>query len=189
MAYVVEVDQSIKIEQSGDTVLAFADGISHAIVVPSHVKTEGFRALRRRGKSKEIAYLLLFSASLYLLLKEALWDFAWSSPWTTVHGPYTGTIVPFERENHAKSHRALKDYLDLLDSILIDQEYWGHGSRIKSFLLEYIKRDGLFLEPDKIHFGQVGRGSPSDQKARAVREGKDQNYRTITVEEMLVLVA
>ena len=31
MRHVVEVDQSIKIEDSGSTVLAFADGIAHAI--------------------------------------------------------------------------------------------------------------------------------------------------------------
>jgi len=46
MLYVVEVDQSRKIEQSGPTILAFSDGISHAIVVPSTVKTQALRALR-----------------------------------------------------------------------------------------------------------------------------------------------
>ena len=36
----VEVDQSNKIEQSGPTVLAFANGNSSAIVIPSIVKNE-----------------------------------------------------------------------------------------------------------------------------------------------------
>jgi hypothetical protein len=69
MAYIVEVDQSIKIEQSGATVLAFSDGISHAILIPSLVKTEVLRVLVSAGKSKATAHLLLFAACLYLLLE------------------------------------------------------------------------------------------------------------------------
>jgi hypothetical protein len=38
MPYVVEVDQSIKVEDPGDTFLAFSDGASYAIKVPSSVK-------------------------------------------------------------------------------------------------------------------------------------------------------
>ncbi|MBX3001561.1 MAG: hypothetical protein KF893_23770 [Caldilineaceae bacterium] len=66
----VEVDQSTKVEQSGPTVLAFANSITHAIVIPSSVKQEIFQRLRKRGKVKVIAQLLLFSAGLYLLLKD-----------------------------------------------------------------------------------------------------------------------
>jgi len=150
MTHVVEVDQSGKIEQSGPTVLAFSNGISHAILIPSGVKREGFRALLRRGKTKDIARLLLFSACLYLLIK---------------------------------------DHLDHLQKVIIDEEYTGQEGNIRSFLLEYIKRDGRFFEPENIDFARVGKGSPADQKARAVRAGRDKGYRKVTLKELLELVA
>ena len=72
MPHVVEVDQSIKIEQSGATVLAFSNGISHAILIPSKIKTAGVTVLQARGKSKQTAQLMLFAACLSLLLKDYL---------------------------------------------------------------------------------------------------------------------
>jgi hypothetical protein len=75
MSHIVEVDQSIKIEQSGATILAFSNGISHAIVIPSDVKTAAYRTLRSQGKSSHIAYLLLFAAGLYILLRDHLDQF------------------------------------------------------------------------------------------------------------------
>ena len=48
MRHVVEVDQSIKIEDSGSTVLAFADGIAHAIEVSANVKLAALQALYDR---------------------------------------------------------------------------------------------------------------------------------------------
>lgn len=72
MYHIVEVDQSIKVEQSGSTILAFSNGISGACVIPSTVKNYIYKALRTRGKSVQTAYLLLFSAGLFLLLKDYL---------------------------------------------------------------------------------------------------------------------
>ncbi len=66
----VEVDQSIKIEQSGPTVLAFSNGISFAIRIPSDVKIAGQNEFKRRGKPKHSAHLLLFAACLFLLLRD-----------------------------------------------------------------------------------------------------------------------
>ena len=68
----IEIDQSTKIEQSGPTILAFANGTTHAILIPSRVKHSAFQALRAKGKSKEVAHLLLFAACLYLLLDQHL---------------------------------------------------------------------------------------------------------------------
>ena len=68
----IEVDQSIKIEQSGATVLAYANGQTAAILIPQRVKRAGLATLLAKGKSREIATLLLFAAGLYLLLKEDL---------------------------------------------------------------------------------------------------------------------
>lgn len=72
MSHFVEVDQSNKVEDSGDTFLAFSDGISLAIKVPFRVKQVGFRALAERGKPKKRAKLLLFAACVFLLLEDHL---------------------------------------------------------------------------------------------------------------------
>lgn len=144
MPYVVEVDQSIKVEQAGATVIAVANGIAHAIVIPSHVKTACFEALRERCKSKQVGQLLLFAACLYLVLE---------------------------------------DYLRELDRVLIDIEYFGKDAEIKAFLLRYIRRKVPRFEAEKIAFKNVGRSSPADRKARAVRQGKDRKYRRVKLEE------
>jgi len=149
MPYVVEVDQSRKIEQSGPTVLAFSDGISHAIVIPSSVKTQALRALRDKRKPRKEAQILLFATCLYVLLK---------------------------------------DYLDQLQRVEIDIEYPGKDADIRASLLRLIWRKVPAFEPEKIVFRRVGKKSPADKKARAVRKGKDKEYRKITLEELLGLI-
>ena len=74
MRHRVEVDQSIKIEDTGATVLAFANGISAAVVIPGLVKRAALNALLLRGKSRQTARLMLFAAGLALLLKDHLDD-------------------------------------------------------------------------------------------------------------------
>lgn len=68
----IEVDQSNKIEQAGPTILAFANGSSGAIVIPSTVKHSAFKVLTSKGKSKEVSKWLLFAACLFLLLQDQL---------------------------------------------------------------------------------------------------------------------
>lgn len=149
MSHIVEVDQSIKIEQSGDTVLAVSNGISHAIIIPSDVKREGLRVLREKKKRVKQAPILLFAACLYLLLK---------------------------------------DHLPKLQRVIIDTEYTGQENNIKSYLLGYIKKDGQAFSPENIVFSRVGKSSPADKKARAVREKQDNQYRKVTLEELLRLI-
>lgn len=72
MRHRVEVDQSIKIEDTGATVLAFANGISAAVIIPGPVKRAALDTLLVRGKSKQIARLMLFAAGLALLLQDHL---------------------------------------------------------------------------------------------------------------------
>lgn len=74
MRHRVEVDQSIKIEDTGATVLAFANGISAAVVIPGPVKRAALNALLLRGKSRQTARLMLFAAALALLLQDHLDD-------------------------------------------------------------------------------------------------------------------
>lgn len=67
----VHVDQSNKIEDSGSSYLAFSDGVAleSVLIVPARVKGGAITALRKQGKTKKQAVLLVFSACVYLLLK------------------------------------------------------------------------------------------------------------------------
>ena len=55
-----------------DTVLAFSNDVQHAIRIPAAVKRNLVRHLRQKGKSKTRAVILLFSAALFLLLRDTL---------------------------------------------------------------------------------------------------------------------
>jgi hypothetical protein len=72
MRHVVEVDQSIKIEDAGTTILAFSNGINHAIAMPSKVKRMAVSTQVLRGRSKEVAQLKVFAAGLFLLIESFL---------------------------------------------------------------------------------------------------------------------
>lgn len=66
----IEVDQSGKVENTQtDTVLAFSDGKRYSIVIPARLKRKWFALSGEKKKSKKESYLLLFSAGLFLLLK------------------------------------------------------------------------------------------------------------------------
>jgi len=59
---ILEVDQSIKIEQTNtDTVLALANGETLVLVVPAAVKRECLMLLRRRGYQSLAITLKVFS--------------------------------------------------------------------------------------------------------------------------------
>lgn len=69
----IEIDQSIKIEQSQQaTTLAFANGEARVIVVPARVKQVAIRRLRRVGLTGSRATLWLFSAAIFLLIRDHL---------------------------------------------------------------------------------------------------------------------
>ena len=146
MPHIVEVDQSIKIEQSGPTVLAFSNGIAGAIMIPSDVKTEAIRRLVYRKRTNLEARMIVFAAGLYLLLRDRLGE---------------------------------------LGRIIIDVEYEGQEENIKAALLRYIRRTAPGYEADRIIFQRVGKKSPADAKARAVRTGRDRGYRRVTLGELL----
>ena len=68
----LEVDQSIKIEQtSEDTVLALSNDQQFSIVIPAHIKRRAIVFLRQRGWYGRRAILACFVAGLFLLLKQS----------------------------------------------------------------------------------------------------------------------
>ena len=69
----IEVDQSGKMEKMNvDTVLAFSDGKSAAVLIAAEVKRVCLQALRRRGRRKKTIVLRIFTAGLFLLLQDVL---------------------------------------------------------------------------------------------------------------------
>ena len=69
----LEVDQSQKIERmEKDTILAFSNQRQHTICIPASVKRAIFDQLQMRGKDRKNAYLWIFSAGVFLLLKPHL---------------------------------------------------------------------------------------------------------------------
>jgi hypothetical protein len=69
----IEVDQSGKIEKMNvDTVLAFSDGKSAAVLIPAEVKRVCLQALRRGNRRKTAIVFRIFAAGLFLLLEDVL---------------------------------------------------------------------------------------------------------------------
>ena len=93
--HIVEIDQSGKIEDtSGDTALAFADGISYAILIPASVKRACLQALRDRGKTGKSLYWRLYTRALFLLLEDHMTDLAL----VTIDDEYTGHAANIKQE-------------------------------------------------------------------------------------------
>lgn len=70
---IVEVDQSIKVEQTNrDTVIAFSNGEQFALLISAHVKRKAILHFQEAGKNKKRISLLLFVLALYHLTKNRL---------------------------------------------------------------------------------------------------------------------
>ncbi|PIU90347.1 MAG: hypothetical protein COW33_01620 [Anaerolineae bacterium CG17_big_fil_post_rev_8_21_14_2_50_57_27] len=69
----VEIDQSGKIEEAHDTVLAYANSQRYAIRIPARVKRDVLALLKLRGWSKKRAVTWMFAAGIFLLLQD-VWE-------------------------------------------------------------------------------------------------------------------
>jgi hypothetical protein len=87
----LELDQSNKIERlEKDTILAFSNQHQYAVRIPSSVKRELFNRLRSKGKSRKSAYLWIFSAGVFLLLKPHLSQIIRQQEVVAIDIEYTG---------------------------------------------------------------------------------------------------
>lgn len=68
MQHHIEIDQSIKMEQTGDTILALSDGIERVILIPAKVKRVCQQGLRARGVKPSMIVLRMFASGILLLL-------------------------------------------------------------------------------------------------------------------------
>jgi hypothetical protein len=69
----IEIDQSIKVEYTGQaTVLAFANGKTYTILISAQVKRRCLELLQQRHVGAPRRQIRLFTAALFLLLKDHL---------------------------------------------------------------------------------------------------------------------
>lgn len=99
MRYHIEVDQSIKVEQTRqDTVLAFSDGIQRVILIPAEVKRACQQELRSRGVKPGMIALRMFAAGLLLLLKgqmDSIASLTIDTEYEGKEGEIKGLLLPF----------------------------------------------------------------------------------------------
>lgn len=92
MAY--EVDQSNKIENSGDTVLALSNGIARSMRLPVKEKQKALDLLKkRRSGSRKFIQIQLFAVALYFLLEN-------------LPVPYT-VVIDTEYDGHEQDIRSM----------------------------------------------------------------------------------
>jgi hypothetical protein len=83
----VEIDQSIKVEYTSQaTVLAFANGKTYTILISAQVKQRCLEHLRQRNIGVPRRQIRLFSAALFLLLREHMDEITT----VTIDREYTG---------------------------------------------------------------------------------------------------
>ncbi|MFQ6015328.1 MAG: hypothetical protein ACE5NP_07785 [Anaerolineae bacterium] len=140
------MDQSMKVEEPGDTVLAFSNDVDFAILIPETVKKAGERELRRKGISGPTLTLRLFSAALFLLLK---------------------------------------NYLDDVTLVTIDNEYDGHSKDITRMLLKHIWKVKPDFPKERIEVRQVTRKSPAHKKGWETQRGIIKPNKRIKAREFL----
>ena len=91
MAKYIEIDQSVKIEQTAqDTVLAMANNITRSIIIPAKVKREALNGLRNQNKNLQTAYYKLFAAGVFLLLRPHLYTICQQGEAIIIDTEYVG---------------------------------------------------------------------------------------------------
>jgi len=106
----------------------------------------------------------------------------------TLRGRWKSKTLPYFRLFAAALFLLLGEHLEHGYRIIIDVEYPGHEGDIKSDLLLFCRRAGLVVDPDLIHFAQVGKHSPAHRVAIETLRGKRTPDVVATAEALLEIV-
>ena len=82
----------------------------------------------------------------------------------------------------------LEKHLKRIEQIVIDTEYPGHEGKIKSMLLNWIRKRRPDFSPANIIFARVGKRSPARKKAINITRRKEKPDRVLTAVEILALL-
>ena len=78
----------------------------------------------------------------------------------------------------------LRDYIKEKELITVCFEYWGKENLIKSFLLDYFRRQSAAVDPKIIRFGKIGKQSNAHSAAIDVYRGNRRPNKILTLSEI-----
>jgi hypothetical protein len=158
----IEVDQSGKIEDYIDTVIAFRNKEQYTVLLKRKLKNEILSKYRKKHKD---IYYRLFAICVFYCPKKSLYDF-----WDT--------------KNSMRIFLCLKDYLDKVKFIVIDKEYEGREIDIKKHLLRFIWNCYSDFDKKLIKFHRIGKKSNAHRLAYQTFSGKLAPNKIITKKEV-----
>ncbi len=79
----------------------------------------------------------------------------------------------------------IKDDLDHIGSLIIDEEYEGRHNIIKKYLLQILKQIDYEFDPKRIHFACIGKKSSAHKKAISVFRKKQKADIVVTSKDVL----
>ncbi len=79
----------------------------------------------------------------------------------------------------------LKENINRLDQIVVEDEYQGHSPTIKEHILNLFRRHKKEVDPQKIIFRRIGKSSPAHDLAITVFRGKSLPSRKLKAAEVL----
>jgi hypothetical protein len=94
----VEIDQSNRLDEAGPTFLALANHVVYVIKIPSKVKQLAITLLETKGLSRKQIKPLLWTACLFLLLKNYLNKFVKDPTKIIIDNEYDGYQVAIKRD-------------------------------------------------------------------------------------------
>ena len=142
----VEVDQSGRMEMSGDTIVAVSNDFTVTVKVTARVKRRVREALLKRGVKPRMVMIRMFVGAILL---------------------------------------AIRDHLEEISTLTVDEEYIGYEAIIKSLLLDRLRSLGFKFAKDDIVITRIGRKSPAHRAAIRVTRRQVKADKIPSAEELL----
>jgi len=142
----VEVDQSGRMEMSGDTIVAVSNDFTVTVKVTARVKRRVREALLKRGVKPRMVMIRMFVGAILL---------------------------------------AIRDHLEEISTLTVDEEYIGYEAIIKSLLLDRLRSLGFKFVKDDIVVARIGRKSPAHRAAIRVTRRQVKADKIPSAEELL----